>query len=185
MIRLALLLAAATLVATPVAASQWAVVPAQSSLGFTADWSGETVTGRFPKFSASIRFDPAKLSDAKVDAVIDLAAATTDNRTANGSLPGDDWFAVKSGPTARFTSTSITQVKPGQYLAKGTLTMRGATVPVALPFALAITGDTAVMTGETRLDRRALKIGMESDASGSWVAFPVPVKVRITANRIK
>jgi len=181
MIRLALLL----LVATPAFASQWAVVPGQSSIGFTASWNGDTVTGRFPKFAATIRFDPAKLADAKVDAVIDLAAATTDNKTANGSLPGDDWFAVKTAPTARFTSTAITQTRPGSYVAKGTLTMRGVTVPVTLPFTLAITGDTAVMTGETKLDRRAFKIGMDSDASGSWVAFPVPVKVRITAARVK
>lgn len=173
------------LAAAPAAASQWAVVPAQSSIGFSAVWNGDTVSGRFPKFGATIRFDPARLADAKVDAVIDLAAATTDNKTANGSLPGDDWFAVKTGPTARFTSTAITQTKPGHYVAKGTLAMRGVAVPVTLPFTLAITGDTAVMTGETRLDRRAFKIGMESDASGSWVDFSVPVKVRITANRMK
>ncbi len=179
MIRAALLL----LLATPAAASQWAVVPAQSSLAFESVWNGDAIAGRFPKFAANIRFDPAKLADAKVDVIIDLAAATTDNKTANGSLPGDDWFAVKKGPTARFTSSSIAQTRPGQYVAKGTLNMRGNAVPVTLPFTLSITGDTAVMTGETRLDRRAFKIGMDSDASGSWVAFPVPVKVKIVARR--
>lgn len=182
MIRLAALF---LLVATPVAASQWTVVPAQSSLTFESVWNGDTIVGRFPKFNANIRFDPAKLAEAKVDAVIDLTSATTGDKTANGSLPGDDWFAVKKAPTARFTSSSIVQTKPGHYVAKGTLAMRGYAAPVTLPFALAITGDTAVMTGETRLDRRSFKIGMDSDASGSWVAFPVPVKVRIVAKRAK
>lgn len=176
-------LAALLLAAMPVSASQWVVVPAQSSLTFESVWNGDTIVGRFPLFKAGIRFDPAKLAEAKVDVVIDLAAATTGDKTANGSLPGDDWFAVKKSPIARFSTSSITQTKPGHYLAKGTLTMRGQAVPVTLPFTLAITGNTAVMAGETRLDRRSFKIGMDSDASGSWVAFPVPVKVRIVARR--
>lgn len=173
------------LAAAPVAASQWAVVPAQSSVGFTAEWNGKAIEGKFPKFAANIRFDPAKLAEARVVATIDLASATTPDRTANGSLPGADWFDVKTSPTARFQSSSITQVKPGQYLAKGTLTMRGVSVPVALPFTLKITGDTAVMSGQTVLDRRSFKIGQESDAGGTWVGFKVPVQVNIRANRVK
>lgn len=173
------------LLASPAAASQWAMIPSQSSVGFTAEWNGKAIEGKFPKFSASIRFDPDKLADARVDATIDLSAATTPDRTANGSLPGADWFDVKTSAVARFQSSSITRVKPGQYLAKGTLTMRGVAVPVALPFTLTIAGDTATMSGQTVLDRRSFRIGAESDASGSWVAFKVPVRVNIRANRVK
>lgn len=180
--RLPLLLAALA-AATPAAAATWAVVPAQSSLTFASKWNGADVEGRFPKFTAAITFDPAKLSEARVEAVIDLSAATTNDKTVNGSLPGSDWFDVKKAPTARFQAASFTQVKPGQYLAKGTLTMRGLSVPVSLPFTLAINGNTAVMTGQTVLDRRSFKIGLESDAEGAWVGFPVPVKVKITAVR--
>lgn len=171
------------LLAAPAAASTWTVVPARSNLGFSADWNGARVDGRFPKFNATIRFDPARLAEARVDAVIDLAAASTDDKTVNGSLPGPDWFDVRKASTARFTATSFTQVKPGQYVARGTLTLRGAQVPVALPFTLAIKGNTAVMTGETVLDRRAFRIGLESDPSATWVGFKVPVRVRLTATR--
>jgi polyisoprenoid-binding protein YceI len=182
MIRFAPLLVAFA-VAAPAVASSWAVVPAQSSLTFGAKWNGADIEGRFPKFTAAITFDPAKLAEARVDAVIDLSAATTSDKTVNGSLPGSDWFDVKKAPTARFQAASFVAVKPGQYLAKGTLTMRGLSVPVSLPFTLAINGNTAVMTGQTVLDRRSFKIGMDSDAEGAWVGFPVPVKVKITAVR--
>lgn len=182
MIRLTSIVAAFA-VAAPAAASSWAVVPARSSLGFASKWNGADVEGRFPKFSASIVFDPARLADARVDAVIDLASATTNDKTVNGSLPGSDWFDVQKAATARFQAANVTQVKPGQYLARGRLTMRGLSVPVSLPFTLAITGNTAVMTGQTILDRRSFKIGMDSDAEGAWVVFPVPVKVKITAVR--
>lgn len=177
--------AALLLAAAPAAASQWAVVPAHSAIRFTADWNGQKVEGQFPKFSAAIRFDPAKLAQARVDVAIDLSAATTTDRTANGSLPGADWFDVKSSPVARFTSASITEVKPGQYLAKGTLSLRGRAVPVSLPFRLQIAGDTAVMSGEALLDRRSFRIGEESDPAGSFVGFKVPVQVKIRANRVK
>jgi polyisoprenoid-binding protein YceI len=172
---------AAIAIAAPAAATDWSVVPAQSSLTFSAKWNGADVEGRFPKFTAAIKFDPAKLAEARVDAVIDLSAATTTDKTVNGSLPGSDWFDVKKAPTARFQAASFTQVKPGQYLAKGTLTMRGLSLPVSLPFTLAINGNTAVMTGQTVIDRRSFKIGMDSDAEGAWVGFPVPVKIKITA----
>jgi hypothetical protein len=56
-------------------------------------------------------------------------------------------------------------------------------VPVTLPFTLALKGNTAVMTGETVLDRRAFRIGLESDATATWVGFRVPVRVRLTATR--
>jgi polyisoprenoid-binding protein YceI len=179
MIRLCLLL----LSAAPATASGWTVVPAKSSLGFTADWNGARVEGRFPKFGATIRFDPAKPAEARVDATIDLAAATTSDKTVNASLPGPDWFDVKRAPTARFTASGFTPVKPGHYVTRGTLTLRGAQVPVTLPFTLDIQGNSATMAGEAVLDRRAFRIGLESDPSATWVGFRVPVKVRLTATR--
>jgi polyisoprenoid-binding protein YceI len=180
------LAAAALLAAAPAAASNWAVVPAQSSIGFAAEWNGQAVQGRFERFTAAIRFDPKALTAAQVDAVIDLSSATTPDRTVNGALPGDDWFATGQSRQARFRSTAIVAGRtPNSYVARGTLTLRGASVPVELPFTLAINGDVATMNGTTRLDRRAFRIGMNSDAQGSWVGFAVPVSVRIVARRAK
>lgn len=177
---------AVLLAAAPAAASQWAVVPAQSSIAFGADWNGQNVQGRFTRFNAAIRFDPKALKAAQVSAVIDLSSATTSDRTVNSSMTGDDWFAISRAREARFTATSFAPGRaPNTYVARGTLAMRGATVPVELPFTLAINGDVATMTGTTRLDRRAFKIGMESDAQGAWVGFAVPVTVRITARRVR
>lgn len=168
--------------AAPVAAQQWVPVPAQSSISFSPEWNGAKVDGRFPRFSANIRFDPAKLAEARVDATIDLAAATTPDKTVNGSLPGSDWFDVKKSPTARVQLTSFTAAgKPGAYVGKGTLTMRGLTLPITLPFTLVINGNTATMAGGTVLDRRAFKIGMDSDPGATWVGFKVPVAVKIVA----
>jgi polyisoprenoid-binding protein YceI len=177
------LLGLCLLVAAPAVAANWTLDPARSSIGFASEWNGQKVEGRFQRFSGSIRFTPDKLGDTDVAILVDLASATTGDRTVNGSLPGEDWLAVKANPTARFTTRTVTMTAPGRYLAKGTLTMRGKSVPVDLPFTLSIAGNTATMVGKTQLDRRSFGIGMESDASGSWVVFPVPVTVRVVATR--
>ena len=169
--------------AAPAAAARWAVVPAQSRIGFTANWLGKPVEGVLRIWSAVIDFDPAAPAKANVAVTIDLASAVTGDRTVDGSLPGEDWFAVASGKTARFVSTKVAAAGPGRYVATGTLTIRGHAVPVTLPFALAIAGDTATMTGRVQLDRRSWTLGLESDATAEYVAFAVPLAVKLVAKR--
>lgn len=177
---LALLLAAA-----PVAAMPWTVVPAQSRVGFTATWLGKPVAGTFRSWTAAIDFDPAAPAKAKIAVTIDLASAATGDKTVDGSLPGDDWFATKAVRTARFAATRVVAAGPGRFVATGTLTIRGRAVPVTLPFTLAQAGDTATVSGQLTLDRRAWRIGIESDATADYVAFAVPVTVRVVAKRAK
>jgi polyisoprenoid-binding protein YceI len=179
--RLALL--AAALLAAPAPASSWTVDPARSAIRFGSEWNGQKIEGRFGRFTASIRFDPADLTASDVNVMVDLASASTGDRTVDAALPGADWFAVKAAPTARFTSREIRAAGPDRYVASGTLELRGRKVPVELPFTLRIAGDTATVEGSTRLDRRAFGIGMQSDAAGSWVVFPVPVTIRVVARR--
>jgi polyisoprenoid-binding protein YceI len=177
------LILAAALAAAPVSAATWNVVPAQSEIRFASEWNGQKVDGRFARWSAAIRFDPEDLKATAVTVTVDLASASTGDKTVNSSLPGDDWLAVKAAPIARFTTTTVTATGPGRYLARGSLELRGKKVPVDLPFTLSVKDNVATMVGTARLDRRAFGIGMESDAAGTWVVFPVPVTVRVVARR--
>lgn len=172
------------LAAAPAAAAKWTVAPAQSRIGFTATWLGKPVEGVFRNWSAAIDFDPAAPAKAAVSVTVDLASVSTGDRTVDGSLPEADWFAVSTGRTARFVATRIiTAQGPGRFVAAGNLTIRGQTVPVTMPFTLATAGTTATMTGRLQLDRRAWKLGMGSDATAEYVAFAVPVAVRVVAKR--
>jgi len=172
------------LLATPLRAAvpQWSVEPGASAIAFTATWLGKPVRGVFKRWSADIAFDPAALAASKVSVSIDLTSAVSGDSTVDGALPESDWFAVKTSPTARFTSTAIAKTATG-YVAHGTLTMRGRAVPVDLPFTLAIAGDRATMQGSAKLDRRSWKIGLESDATAEYVAFTVPVAIKVSARR--
>lgn len=177
----AMLLAAAA--AAPAAAAKWTVTPAQSRIAFTATWLGKPVEGVFRTWTAAIDFDPSAPAKAAVAVTVDLGSAATGDRTVDGALPGADWFAVATARTARFVATSVKAQGPGRYVAAGTLTIRGKAVPVTLPFSLALAGDIATMTGTVQLDRRAWKLGIESDATAEYVAFAVPLAVRVVAKR--
>lgn len=165
------------------AAPVWRVDPRASSILFRSSYAGTNVAGRFMRWTAAIVFDPARPESGKVTVDVDLASASTGDGQVDPQLPTADWLAAAAAPRARFSTQSIAAAGPGRYLARGTLTLKGVSVPVTLPFTLTIRGASAVMAGTAQLDRRALKLGLGSDAAGQWVPFAVPVEVRVAATR--
>jgi polyisoprenoid-binding protein YceI len=167
--------------AAPVAS--WAVDKGTSRLGFTGAMNGQAFNGGFGRWDAQIAFDPANLAASHVTATIDMASAKTGDQTRDEALPTDDWFAIKAFPKATFTSSKITAAGPGRYVAQGNLTIRNVTRPVSLPFTLAITGDTAKMSGALPLDRSVFGVGQGQFKGGDTVALKVQVNVAITAKK--
>ena len=181
----ALLAAPAVAQAPAPAAPAWTVDKAASRLGFRASMNKDAFDGRFTRWDARIAFDPANLKASRVVATIDLASAVTGDGARDESLPSSDWFDVRRHPRAVFTSRAITAAGPGRYVATGDLTLRGVTRPVSLPFTLAITGDTAKMTGTTTLDRTAFGVGQGQWKSLDAVPAKVSVTVALTAKRAR
>jgi polyisoprenoid-binding protein YceI len=163
----------------------WAVLPAQSRIGFSGTHAGNPFKGSFGQFAATIRFDPADLAGSRVNVVIATASARTGDKFQETSLAGAEWFDPAAHPRATFTTTRITAAGPGRYVADGTLTIRGKATPVRLPFTLRIAGDMAKMSGTTTLDRIALGMGAKSDPGGAWVSRQIGLTVDITARRTK
>jgi polyisoprenoid-binding protein YceI len=54
-------------------------------------------------------------------------------------------------------------------VAEGTLDLKGATLPVTLPFTLTLDGGLAQMQGETVLDRRNFEIGDGTGRPDAWI----------------
>jgi polyisoprenoid-binding protein YceI len=178
-----LALVALPAIAAPAAVPTWSVDKATSKLGFTGAMNGQAFNGGFGRWDAQIAFDPNNLAASHVTATIDMASAKTGDQTRDEALPTDDWFAVKAFPKATFTSSKITAASPGRYVAQGALTIRNVTRPVSLPFSLAITGDTAKMSGALPLDRSVFGVGQGQFKGGDTVALKVQVNVAITAKR--
>ena len=166
----------------PVAPS-WTVDPASSTLGFSGTYNGTPFTGKFSEWDARIHFDPDDLANSLAEVTIDTASGGTGDPSQDEHLPGPDWFSVHDFPQASFKTESISSEAPGSYVAEGTLTIRDISLPVSLPFTLAIEGDVATMAGSLTMDRTKFGVGQGAYGGGTMVATTVTVNVELTATR--
>jgi polyisoprenoid-binding protein YceI len=166
------------------APAKWNVDPAKSSLEYVVVINGQMVTGKFKAFGASIAFDPADLAQSSAKITIDMTEAKSGDATRDAMLLKPDWFNVLDFPQAVFQTTGFAAKGGNAYEAQGRLTLKGVTKDVALPFTLAIKGDTATMKGETALQRLQFNVGNGKDFLGETpVALGVKVMVNVTARR--
>nr|WP_042670111.1 YceI family protein [Methylobacterium sp. B34] len=178
---LAALLGALSCAAFPAAATEWAVDPARSAIRFSGVQVGVPFTGRFERFKADIDFDPAKPEAGHALVLVDLASARTGDVQRDEALPQKDWFDVRAASEARFEATRFVDKGQGDYAAVGTLTIRGTSRPVTLPFHLTLEGGTAHAAGRVGLVRTEFGVGQGAWASGQWVALDVGVEVDLVA----
>ena len=164
--------------ATAPSAGNWQVN--DGTLALSVQQMGQAVSGSFATWAADITFDETATDDlhGSVRVTIDTGSVSLGSVTAQAT--GAEFFDVATHPQAVFAA-DIRAVDDG-YLASGTLALRGVEVPVNLPFALTIDGDTATMTGQTTLDRRAFGMGA-SYGDESSVGFGVTIHIALTATR--
>jgi len=166
-------------------ATDWTVDPAKSRLGFSGTQTGARFEGVFRHFDAQIRFDPAHPQAGHARVVFDMASASTGDTQRDEAMPNADWFDVRAFPKAVFEARSFESRGGNTYAAVGTLTIRGISRDVMLPFTLAVDGDTAHAKGRLDLIRTQFGVGQGPWASGQWVAVEVGVDIDLTATRAK
>ncbi|MEI4469817.1 cytochrome b/b6 domain-containing protein [Frigidibacter sp. MR17.24] len=157
-------------------AHPWTVT--EGTLSISLVQMGSAVTGSFTGWSAAIDYDEAARS-GHVEVAIPLSGLKLGSVTDQAL--GAEFFDAANHPSAQFAA----DIAPGEgtgLVATGTLSLRGADMPVTLPFTLAIEGDTARMQGEAVIDRRDWGIG-PTYKDEATVGFPVTVTVDLTATR--
>lgn len=163
----------------------WTVDKAASKVAFSSSFDGGAFTGAFRRWDAAIRFDPANLAGSSVTATFDMSSAVTGDSGRDEALPQDDWFAAGRFPKATFTARTFKALGGNRYQAIGTLTIRGVTKPLTLPFTLVITGDVAKMTASVGLNRLAFGVGQGEWKTTEVVPGTVTVNISLTAKRAK
>lgn len=158
--------------------SDWSVQ--DGTLAITVHQFGSEVSGSFANWTADIAFEEVA-TDGKhgtVTVTIDIASLTLG--TVTDQAMGRDFFNASEFPTSVFQADILTADQG--YVAEGTLTLRGVNMPVSLPFTLDINDGTAIMNGETELNRLDFGIG-QNMADESSLKFAVAVQVDLTATR--
>lgn len=160
-------------------ASDWQVQ--NGTLALTVKQFGSDVTGSFADWQAAITFDET-VSDGpagEVDVTISIPSLTLGSVTSQAL--GPDFFDADTFATAQFTGPILRSVDG--YSVDGTLSIKETSVPITLPFSLAIKDNIADMQGHLKLDRRDFGIGdtMTDDAS---LGFAVDITIELRAQQV-
>jgi polyisoprenoid-binding protein YceI len=162
-------------------AKPWAIDYAKSKLGFAAVQSGVTFQGGFTRFKIDVDFDPDHPETSKINAIIDISSIGTGDPQRDAMLPQSDWFATAQYPQATFVSTQIVKNGANDYVAHGTLTIKGKAHPATLPFTFIHEDDHWRSQGKVDILRSDFNIGEGQWSDEKYVKFNVEVKIDIVA----
>ncbi|WP_281992281.1 cytochrome b/b6 domain-containing protein [Sulfitobacter geojensis] len=159
-------------------ASEWIVQ--DGSIAITVVQFGNEVSGSFADWTAAISFDETIPSGTvgHVTTTISIPSLTLGSVTQQAM--GADFFDAETYATAVYDA-DIRHGVDG-YEAAGTLTIKDRTMPLVMPFNLALNGDDAEMRADLTLDRRDFGIG-DNMGDESSLAFAVKVAIKLTALR--
>ncbi len=181
---LGLALALAMIPATAVAgAPPWRIDPAASRIAMATTQMGAKVGGEFRRFEADIRFDPDDLASSRVTVTIDTASLDTGNDERDATARTAPWFDVAAHPVARFEAASFRALGGPRFEADGTLSIKGTSLPVVLPFILELDGDRARVTGDLTVVRAAFGLGTGEWLTNGIVGDSVGIRVEVSARR--
>jgi polyisoprenoid-binding protein YceI len=162
-------------------AKPWLIDYQHSTLGFTGMQGSSAFEGSFKNFKADVDFDPDHPDKGKISATIDIAGVTTGDSQRDSTLPQADWFDTAKFPQAEFVSTKIGSTGVNSYEAQGTLTIKGISKAITLPFTLSKEGNHWRARGKTTIVRTDFRIGEGQWADNKTVKLAVEVTLDLTA----
>ena len=166
-------------------ATAWTTVAASSSIEFTGTLAGGDFTGQFQRFVAAIAFDPANLAGSRFRVEIETGSANTADADRDVALAGSDFFATSRWPRATYEASQFAATGPGQYEARGKLTIRGIArdVPVTFTFKPAADGRNAILTGRASVRRLDFGIGQGEWQDTKWLGDEVRIRFELTLRK--
>lgn len=166
--------------------TEWDIDTDNSTLEFTATQYGSAFTGTFD-FDGHIYFDPERLKQGDVRIEIDIKSIQTGSDSRDEQALSADWFDTDQYRYAVFTADQFEAgAQDNEYVAKGTLTIKGVSMPLDLPFILQINDDggirSAIMNAQISLSRADYKVGQGEwegdDAIGHNVELNIELKAK-------
>jgi len=177
-----LLLASAMLLPMTAGAQTYGALDASAStLGFAYNQMGVSLDGKFPKFKATVRYDPARPTDATTVVEVPLKQIDTGSEEGDDEVQGADWFASAAHPLARFESTAVKQTAPGRLEVTGTLAIKGKQRVLTVPVTVVEKDGRASFDGQFALNRTDFDIGSGMWAKDDVVAHVVTVTFHLVA----
>lgn len=160
----------------------WLVDQDKSRVTFTFDFGKEPVTVEIGSWRANIAFDPENLADSSVAVIFDMSSvAPSKSQVSPARLQGEEGFAIDTFGDAEFETTTIEAKGEDRYQANGTLTIKGTSRPVSLPFTLEVAEGVGRAKGTLKVDPVDYDVGVGKNSAESWLGREVTISVDVTA----
>ncbi len=173
------------------AADEYALDAAHTSIEFSVRHMViSNVKGSFSDVSGVILYDEKDITKSSVDVTIKVASINTNNEKRDEHLRSPDFFDAEKYPDITFKSSKIEKTKEGLVMT-GTLTIRGISKEVTMPFELTdkITDPWGSVRfgAETKLkiNRQDFKVSWNKVLDAGGVLVGDEVKIEISLEAIK
>ena len=161
-------------------ATDWQSDASQSQLSYAVSFEQLPLNGQFKEFA--VDYTPRE----KLRVVVDISSVDMGNSDINDAIRDADWFDIKQHSQAVFFCDIINVVGEGEFMAEGTLQLKGIKKPVSVPFSWTPSISTssistkeparaANMSGKLILSRSDFSIGNKEWASGDQIGIDVSV----------
>jgi polyisoprenoid-binding protein YceI len=111
----------------------WRIDPNHSAAYFSVrHLMISTVRGEFSGINGTMRYDPKRPTEARVEATIECGTLNSGVAARDAQMKGPDFFDVKKYPTMKFSTTRVQNSAPGKLKVSGDLTINATTRPVVL-----------------------------------------------------
>ena len=152
--------------------TNYSILTAESTLKFSIHNFGLPVNGTLAPPTGTMVFDETDLDSSKLDVEVQVASINTKIPLRDEHLRGPEFFEVEKFPTMHFASTSIVRAGKG-FIAYGTLTIKGKSKEVGLPFTCMKLGSRAIFEGSLVINRSDYGVGKK------WPPISNSVKIYI------
>jgi len=169
--------ALAAVLSANAAATEQNIIYGKSRVGCASRQMGVPVEAEFKQFSAHIDFNPAQPEAAKIQIEIGTGSFEFDPEI-DDEVRGRLWLDAHDFPQARFVSSRVRALGGDRYEANGTLSIKGTSDEIVVPFTHQSDTDGSVYEGTFTISRLHYNIGEGKWKDTDTVADNVQIKFR-------
>jgi len=178
--------------AGPLAAAEYTVDPAHSTIGFQVRHMAISKTnGEFDDYTGTFSFERGQPETWSCEAVIQAASVNTNNEKRDDHLRSPDFFNVEDFPTITFVSTGVRMEDDYEGVLTGDLTIHGVTKSVSLDFEFLGTvtdpwgNERAGFSATTKINRQEFGLTYNNVLEAGGLVVGDEIKITLEIEGIK
>ena len=148
-------------------------------ISFQVKNMGFNTGGTFNLANAVINFSPANLPASNITATVEVNSINTDDELRDAHLKKDDFFDAAKYPSISIKSVSFTHKSGNNFTGLFSLSLKGKTQQVQLPFTYTATGNAATFKGSFKINRLDFGIGDSSLVLANEVTIFITVQTTL------